>query len=141
MKREGQTTHSDIPKEGTGGMGRKQESEGANTTQDTAEETQFRVEKRELSALGPMRSVLLRTGSEGRLSLASNLSVLKKGHSGELISPSGRTRPQVAGQLGPWKVLQSPLGTFHIHVLPSAVPASRIGARGCHSIHWTGRKS
>lgn len=62
-------------------------------------------------------------------------------NSEELISPSGRTRPQVAGQLGPWKVLQSPLGIFHIHVLPSAVPASRIGARGCHSIHWTGRKS
>lgn len=60
--------------------------------------------------------------------------------SGELLSPSGRTRPQVAGQLGPWKVLQSPFGTFHIQVLPSAVPASRTGARGCHSIHWAERR-
>lgn len=58
----------------------------------------------------------------------------------ELPSPSGRTRPQVAGQLGPWKVLQSPFGTFHIQVLPSAVPARRTGARGCHSIHWAERK-
>lgn len=55
---------------------------------------------------------------------------------GQRPSPSGRTRPQVAGQLGPWKVLQSPFGTFHIQVLPSAVPARRTGARGCHSIHW-----
>lgn len=57
------------------------------------------------------------------------------------LSPSGRTRPQVAGQLGPWKVLQSPFGTFHIQVLPSAVPANRTGARGCHSIHWAERKA
>lgn len=57
-----------------------------------------------------------------------------------LLSPSGRTRPQVAGQLGPWKVLQSPFGTFHIQVLPSAVPANRTGARGCHSIHWSERE-
>lgn len=57
-----------------------------------------------------------------------------------LLLPSGRTRPQVAGQLGPWKVLQSPFGTFHIQVLPSAVPANRTGARGCHSIHWSERE-
>lgn len=62
-------------------------------------------------------------------------------HSGMPLSPSGRTRPQVAGQLGPWKVLQSPVGTFHIQVLPSAVPARRTGARGCHSIHWAETKA
>lgn len=51
MKR-GLTTHSDIPNKGIGGMGGSQESEGTNTTQDPAEETQFRVEKRELTARG-----------------------------------------------------------------------------------------
>lgn len=70
----------------------------------------------------------------------ADLSAPREGQTGEQPSPSGRTRPQVAGQLGPWKVLQSPFGTFHIQVLPSAVPARRTGARGCHSIHWAERK-
>lgn len=51
------------------------------------------------------------------------------------VSPSGRIFPLVAWQLGPWKVLHSPLGIFHIHILPSAVPASNTGAQGCHCSH------
>lgn len=43
-------------------------------------------------------------------------------------SPSGRILPHVAGHAGPWKVLQSPLGIFHIQELPSAVPARRTWA-------------
>lgn len=49
--------------------------------------------------------------------------------------PSGRTLPVVAWEAALWKVLQSPEGTFHIHTLPSSVPASRTGAQGCHSSH------
>ncbi len=43
-------------------------------------------------------------------------------------SPSGRILPHVAGHAGPWKVLQSPLGIFHLQELPSAVPAKRTWA-------------
>lgn len=44
------------------------------------------------------------------------------------VSPSGKILPHVAGHAGPWKVLQSPLGIFHIQELPSAVPARRTWA-------------
>lgn len=50
--------------------------------------------------------------------------------------PSGKTLPLVAWHAGLSKVLQSPDGIFHIHTLPSSVPASSTGAQGCHSNHW-----
>jgi hypothetical protein len=41
------------------------------------------------------------------------------------IIPSGSTLPEVAGHPGPWNVLQSPLGIFHIQTSPSTVPSNR----------------
>ena len=57
------------------------------------------------------------------------------------LSPSGRTLPLVAWHAELWKVLQSPDGIFHIHTLPSSVPASSTGAQGCHSNHWGGSRA
>lgn len=57
------------------------------------------------------------------------------------LSPSGRTLPLVAWHAELWKVLQSPEGIFHIHMLPSSVPASSTGAQGCHSNHWGGSRA
>lgn len=44
--------------------------------------------------------------------------------------------PHVDRHPWPWNVLQSELGTFHIHTLPSAVPARSTFASLCHSSHW-----
>lgn len=44
--------------------------------------------------------------------------------------------PHVDRHPWPWNVLQSELGIFHIHTLPSAVPARSTFASLCHSSHW-----
>jgi hypothetical protein len=42
---------------------------------------------------------------------------------------------------GPWNVLQSPLGIFHIQTSPSTVPSNRTLATGCHCSHWIKNKT
>ena len=130
-------------KQGNGERERKEEWKGPDTAPGITGE--FRAGRRCCELWGPGGQHCKQQASDfagcdpegcsGRCISRDSASAPRKGHSREVLSPSGRTRPQVAGQLGPWKVLQSPFGTFHIQVLPSAVPANRTGARGCHSIH------
>lgn len=128
-------------------QGNGREGKGADTAPGTRRKSGQERGSRLLWGLGPssrqQTSELAGSGQGGSPRRHRNLQPTTQQpgrQQGEQPSPSGRTRPQVAGQLGPWKVLQSPFGTFHIQVLPSAVPARRTGARGCHSIHWAERR-